>query len=66
MRIKQLAFPLLISFPVFVESVRVQVIDVAQADGIAIRTPSNNNWIVIDAGISNNFLTTYLRWACLN
>ena len=31
------------------ESVRVQVIDRGQADGILIRTPSSK-WIVIDAG----------------
>ena len=30
-------------------SVRVQVLDVGQADGILIRTP-NNRWILIDAG----------------
>ena len=58
MRIIQQAFLLLISFPVFAESVRVQVIDVGQADGIVIRTPSNNNWIVIDAGIGSDLLTT--------
>ena len=31
------------------DSVRIQVIDRGQADGIVIRTP-NTNWIVIDAG----------------
>ena len=30
-------------------SVRIQIIDRGQADGILVRTP-NNHWIVIDAG----------------
>ncbi len=38
------------SFPQF-SSVRIQIIDVGQADGILIRTP-NEKWIVIDAGTS--------------
>jgi len=40
------------SFPQF-SSVRIQVIDVGQADGILIRTP-NRQWIVIDAGTNKN------------
>ncbi len=55
MRIIKLAFLLLLSFPALAESVRVQVIDVGQADGIVIRTPSNDNWVVIDAGIGSMF-----------
>jgi competence protein ComEC len=34
------------------KSVRVQVIDRGQADGILIRTP-NSQWVVIDAGADN-------------
>lgn len=37
------------------ESVRVQVIDIGQADGIVIRTPSHNHWVVIDAGTGRAF-----------
>ena len=37
------------------ESVRIQIIDVGQADGIGIRTPSKNHWVVIDAGTSKKF-----------
>ena len=34
-------------------SVRVQVIDVGQADGILVRTP-NSKWVLIDAGQDGN------------
>ena len=34
-------------------SVRIQVLDRGQADGIVIRTP-NNKWVVIDAGSNNS------------
>lgn len=36
-------------------SVRIQFMDVGQADGIVIRTP-NNHWVVIDAGTGNKLL----------
>ncbi len=44
---------ILLPFPVAAQfrSVRVQVIDRGQADGILIRTP-NEEWVVIDAGTS--------------
>ncbi len=41
------------------ESVRIQVIDVGQADGIVIRTPNKQKWIVIDAG-SGAMFSNYL------
>jgi competence protein ComEC len=46
---------LLISLPTFAESVRVQIIDVGQADGIVIRTPGKDHWVVIDAGTGKQF-----------
>ena len=55
MRIFGLAFFLFISGSALALSVRVQVVDVGQADGIVIRTPNKNNWIVIDAGIGEKF-----------
>jgi beta-lactamase superfamily II metal-dependent hydrolase len=39
--------------PAQFDSVRVQVVDVGQGDGILIRTP-NQRWIVIDAGTNKN------------
>ena len=42
-----IAFPA--ASPAQLSSVRIQVIDRGQADGILIRTP-NRKWIVIDAG----------------
>jgi competence protein ComEC len=54
--------PALLAFLLFVvaplapaqfDSVRVQVVDVGQGDGILIRTP-NQRWIVIDAGTNKN------------
>ena len=45
------AVGLLVTVPASAEfnSVRVQIIDRGQADGILIRTP-NEKWVVIDAG----------------
>lgn len=37
------------------QSVRVQVVDVGQGDGILIRTP-NQRWIVIDAGTNRQMV----------
>jgi competence protein ComEC len=37
-------------------SVRVQVVDVGQGDGILIRTP-NRKWVLIDAGTNNTLAT---------
>jgi competence protein ComEC len=34
-------------------SVRIQVVDVGQGDGILIRTP-NSKWVLIDAGTNND------------
>jgi competence protein ComEC len=39
-------------------SVRIQVVDVGQGDGILIRTP-NRSWVLIDAG-TNDMLATNL------
>ena len=59
MRIIHLAFLLCLSFSALAESVRIQIVDVGQADGIVIRTPNKKNWIVIDAGTSKK-LADYL------
>ena len=47
-------FVLVLSTSLFAQykSVRIQVIDRGQADGILIRTP-NQQWIVIDAGTNS-------------
>lgn len=49
-----LLLSLLLGFPAALQaqlqSVRVQVIDRGQADGILIRTPQDTQWVVIDAG----------------
>ena len=49
-----LALSFLITVPAIAQfkSVRVQVIDRGQADGILIRTP-NEKWVVIDAGTNS-------------
>ncbi len=51
-----LLFSLFLSSPLYSQfsSVRVQVVDVGQADAILIRTP-NQKWIVIDAGTNSQF-----------
>ena len=59
MKVINFVFLLFLSLPAFAESVRIQVVDVGQADGIVIRTPSKNNWIVIDASTSKK-LSDYL------
>lgn len=38
------------TLPAQLQSVRVQVIDRGQADGILIRTPQDTQWVVIDVG----------------
>ena len=55
MKCNYLPLLLCISFSVQAESVRIQVIDVGQADGIVIRTPSRDHWVVIDAGGGKQF-----------
>jgi len=55
MKLFSLLFLVCLSFSVQAESVRVQIIDVGQADGIVIRTPSKNHWVVIDAGTGKQF-----------
>lgn len=42
------------------QSVRVQVIDRGQADGIVIRTP-NGHWVVIDGGSRDNHQVNAMR-----
>lgn len=44
-------FLLTVPLTTYAESVRIQVLDRGQADGIVIRTP-NKQWVVIDAGTS--------------
>lgn len=43
------------------QSVRIQVIDVGQGDGILIRTP-NSHWVLIDAGTGKNIADALPDW----